>query len=113
MGMTCWEINVALLWPDEHVSEQVLINAPCLSNYLAPSSRCWADVSDEVSTALLPLLCGVAARRFPWTGQVMGWECRTRSLEHGWKDNAINEFSQLCCLIQGLFKKTVGLGREV
>lgn len=85
MGMTCGEINVALLWPDEHVSEQVLINALCLSNYLAPSSCCWADVSDEVSTALPALLRDIAARRFPWTGQVMGWEHHSRSLAHGWK----------------------------
>ncbi|NWI25918.1 CORA1 protein, partial [Sula dactylatra] len=71
---------------NEHVSEQVLINAPCLSNYLALSSCCWADVSDEVSTALPALLCDTAARHFPWTGQVTGWERHTWSLAHGWKD---------------------------
>lgn len=47
---------------------QVLINAPCLSNYLAPSSCCWADVSGEVSTDLPALPGDIAAQRVPWSG---------------------------------------------
>lgn len=59
--------NSARSWPDEDVSEQVLINVLCLSNYLAPSSCCRAGVPDEVSD--IPA----------WPGQVVGWQCHLLS----------------------------------
>lgn len=92
----------------------MLINALCLSNYLAPSSCCWADVSDEVSTALSALLHDIAARRFLWTGQVMGWERHSRSLAHGWKDTWLIIFPSCVAWYKVSSRdKTVTLGREV
>lgn len=86
----------------------MLINPLCLSNYLAPSSRCWADVCGEVSAALPALLRDIAAQHFPRTGQVMGWERHPQSLGRGWEEKAMNWFSPLCCLVQGLPQSVTG-----
>lgn len=86
----------------------MLINPLRLSNYLAPSSWCWADVCGEVSAALPALLRDSAAQHFPRTGQVMGWERHPQSLGRGWEEKAMNWFSPLCCLIQGLPQSVTG-----
>ncbi|NXS93200.1 CORA1 protein, partial [Jacana jacana] len=77
--------------------EQVLINAPRLSNYLVLSSWCWAAVPDELSPALPALCC------FPCTGQVMDWESPTQRLAHrdpctGQRSNELLARGSMCLI---------------